>query len=321
MFWRRRQFNARNRHEYVLDVKLHQQQARAGAVRFAGKASLYLFGAAVVLLCIWQVGALVLDRLIYRNPTFALQTIDVRSDGALLPEAVLRWAGVKPGENLMALDLRRIKRDLELQPFVESVAIERVLPSTLRLRVTEREPVAVIYEVRPRPGGAGFDTLPLFLDRGGHVFPVPARQITVESQFTLVGQLPVLTGAAGIELRIGLPVFAPKVQSALRLLSLFDESEMASATDIRQMDLSAPEILLVTTGQGSRVTFATSLSPDMQLRRWRTIHELGLRNNKAIATLDLSITNHLPALWVEAGQAPAATPKSSKPIRTKKKNV
>jgi len=321
MFWKRNRSNARHRRDHVLDVKLHQQQAGAVAVRFAGRALTAVLGAALVLVVLWQAGAYALDALIYRNPAFALKTIDVHCSGALLPEVVVRWAGVKPGENLMGLDLRRIKRDLELQPIVDSVAVERVLPNILRLRVTEREAVAVIYDVRPRASGAGMAAEPFFLDPAGIVYPVPAPHITKEPLFPLVGQLPVLTGAAGVELRAGQPVFSPKLRSALRLLSLFDESEMASATDIRRVDLSAPEVLLVTTGQGSRVTFATTIPPDTQIRRWRTIHELGARNNKAIATLDLSVTNHLPALWVEASRAPAPTPKSSKPSRTKKKNV
>jgi len=289
--------------------------------RFAARALTGLVVAGVVLLALWRGGGLLLDRLLYSNPSFAVQAVEIRTDGALTDDVIRRWAGVKPGDNLMALDLRRVKRDLELQPFVEAAAIERALPSTLRIRVTEREAVAVIFEVRPRPGAPGFDTVPMFLDSGGHAFPVAAPHITTKPQSRVVAELPVLMGASGLELRIGRPVFAPNVQSALRLISMFDGSDMAAATDIRQVDVSAPEVLRVTTGQGSRVTFATTLPQDVQLRRWRAIHELGARNNKAIATLDLSITNHLPALWVEAGQVPAPSPKAAKPTRPRKKDV
>ncbi len=321
MLWNRKSRNSRHRHDYVLDARVREQQTRATLVRIAARGLTGLLVAGVVLFCLWRGGALILDRLLYFNPAFAVQTVEVRTGGVLTADAIRRWAGVKPGENLMALDLRRVKRDLELQPFVESAAVERVLPSTLRIRIVEREPVAVIYEVRARIGAAGFDTVPVFLDASGHAFPVPAAHITIEPQSRVVPQLPVLTGATGLELRVGRPVFSPNVQSALRLITMFDGSEMASATDIRQVDVSAPEVLRVTTGQGSRVTFATSLAPEVQLRRWRSIHELGVRNNKAIATLDLSITNHLPALWVEAGAVPAPSPKAAKPTRPKKNDV
>ena len=44
--------------------------------------------------------------------------------------------------NLFALDLSRVKRDLELVPAIESADVERILPHTLKICVTEREPIA-----------------------------------------------------------------------------------------------------------------------------------------------------------------------------------
>ena len=38
-------------------------------------------------------------------PTFAIQRIDVQTDGVIAPDQLRRWSGVKPGENLIALDL------------------------------------------------------------------------------------------------------------------------------------------------------------------------------------------------------------------------
>ena len=51
---------------------------------------------------------------------------DVQTDGVIAPDQLRRWARVKPGENLFALDLARVKRDLELVPLIESVSVERV---------------------------------------------------------------------------------------------------------------------------------------------------------------------------------------------------
>ena len=38
---------------------------------------------------------------------------------------------VRTGQNLMALDLTRVQRDLEIQPPIQFAAVERVLPHTL----------------------------------------------------------------------------------------------------------------------------------------------------------------------------------------------
>jgi hypothetical protein len=46
-----------------------------------------------------------------------------------------------------------------------------------------------------------------------------------------------------------------------------------------------------------------------------------MRSRKAILSLDLSISNNIPALWLEASQVPPGNPKNVKTLRAKKKNV
>jgi hypothetical protein len=43
--------------------------------------------------------------------------------------------------------------------------------------------------------------------------------------------------------------------------------------------------------------------------------------SKAIGTLDLAVTNNIPARWLEASAVPPAAPKSAKLLRLKKKHV
>jgi cell division septal protein FtsQ len=65
----------------------------------------------------------------------------------------MRWSGVREGENLLGLDLARVKRDLELVPLIRSAAVERVPPNTLRIRVSEREPLARV--LAPQAASSG----------------------------------------------------------------------------------------------------------------------------------------------------------------------
>ena len=58
---------------------------------------------------------------------------------------------------------------------------------------------------------------------------------------------------------------------------------------------------------------------DQQLLRWREIYEKGLHYNRAIASLDLAVTNNTPARWMEASlqPPPTVTPrKAPKPAKT-----
>src|ERR1051325_6166925 len=92
---------------------------------------------------------------VYKNPRLAIERIDIETDGVLSPEKIREWARVKKGDNLLSLDLSRLKRDLELHPLVESAAAEKILPRHLRISITERKPLAVVYLYRA--GAAGLD--------------------------------------------------------------------------------------------------------------------------------------------------------------------
>src|SRR5689334_6953262 len=168
MWFSRKRRNRRNSRVHVLDVKLRSDQLRSSRMRLAALTFGVLFGTVFALYLLWLTGAWVLDRLVYENRAFTIEKVDVQTDGVISTEQLRRWAGVRSGQNLLALDLARVKRDLELVPLVSSVSIERVLPRTLRIRVTEREAVAQINVLRSKPGAA-VEVATVHLDADGYV--------------------------------------------------------------------------------------------------------------------------------------------------------
>ncbi len=310
--------NRRGQRHGVLDVKLRSDQVRAGRVRVVSVLLAIFGGGALAFLLLWRGGQLVLDRFIYQNPSFAVQAIEVETDGVIAPEQLRKWSGVKSGDNLFALDLLRVKRDLEMVPLIRSAAVQRVLPNTLRLSIGEREPVAQVVTLRPRAGG-GFEKVAYHLDETGRVMQPLDRRLTTEPDGQANDWLPLITGVNGAELMSGRGLETPQALAALRLVAAFDHSPMMGLADIQRVDVSAPEVLQVRTGQGAEVVFGVA-DLDRQLRRWRLVHDLGLRNGRVLSALDLSISNNLPARWAEARPVPPASikPKTS---RYKKKNV
>jgi cell division septal protein FtsQ len=81
---------------------------------------------------------------------------------------------------------------------------------------------------------------------------------------------------------------------------------MFALADLRRVDVTS-SVLQVTTGQGSVVTFALG-DYDKQLRRWREIHERGLKSNQTIASVDLAVPNNIPVRWVEINSAAPGQP-------------
>jgi cell division protein FtsQ len=319
MWFNRKQKNKRNSRGHVLDVKLRSDQVRASRLRLAALAFGVVFGTTFGIYVLWRTGQWAMNRLVYENTAFAIQAVEAQTDGVISPDQIRRWANVKPGENLFALDLARVKRDLEMVPHVGFASVERVLPHTLRIRVSEREPAAQMNV--PRTNGRGVVEVAVFhIDPDGFVMlPLDPRQRTTPPGAS-DEPLPVLTGVGLHELQPGRRLDMPSVQAAMRLITEFAHSPMAGMVDLKRIDVGSPEVLVVTTGQGSEVTFGLS-DLDRQMRRWREIHDQGQRMGKSLASLDLAVSNSIPARWLQVSLGPVNSPKAPKPLRTKRRNV
>jgi cell division septal protein FtsQ len=310
---------SRERGVRLLDVKLRTRQTRAARVRWAAGTFFGIAIAALVCFGAWRGGQALLNRLIYESPSFTIENVDVQTDGVLAPEVIRRWAMVHRGQNLFALDLMKVKRDLEMRPVIEFAAVERILPHTLKIAVNEREPLALAKVAETRKGGGSQEVIYNFdqdgcvmrpLDAGWRMSPVPTNET-----------LPELIGVSANEVQPGRKVESPQVLAALALLSELNRSPMAGMADLLQINVAAPEVLEATTSQGAHITFSLDHF-GTQLRRWRQIHDSFQRWGKSIVSLDLSVSNNLPVQSVAIALTPPAAPvKIAKPLHGKKKNV
>jgi cell division septal protein FtsQ len=301
-------FKAKNRafeRRHVLDVKVARRQAVRHRVRVATLAAGVSLGTLFAIYLLWRVGDWSMNRFIYENKAFAIHEIDLRTDGIIAPEQLRRWAGVKQGMNLFALDLARVKRDIELVPAVESVAVERVLPHTLKIRVVERVPIAQIQNYVIDVNGVAMLPLELFQRS---LPPQPGEQY------------PVITGVSLNELRAGRAIESPQVRAALRFLTAFERSPMAPLVEVARVDVSAPDVLQIITAQQNEVTFRTT-DFEKQLNRWWLVHMRGQEQARQIASLDLSVGENIPLRWLESPAVPPAAPRPKKISPYKKKHV
>lgn len=303
----------------MLDVKLRSERVRATRMRLAVMAisipAFTLFG----FYLLWRTGEWALNRFVYENPDFAIRRVEVQTDGVIPAGLLRRWSGVQPGMNLIGLDLASVRRNLELEPMIRSVSIERILPRTLKICVTERRPIAQVNV--PRAGVGGGVVISVFqLGASGEVMrPLDPRQRVVPLSQMTNDRLPVITGIHVAQLQTGHGLTQPQAQTALKLIARFNHSPMAGLADMRRVDISSPGVIVVTTADGGKITFGPQ---DMgeQLRRWRAIYDLGRSRNLAIASLDLAVANNVPVRWMAAAAAPAAREKSTA-AQMRRKNV
>ena len=319
MWFRRKEKNRRADRIEVLDVRMRAVPTKKSRMR------LFRLGLAVGLVAVFSAyGTMALLRWFRIHPVldkeaFALNTIEVQTDGWVLAEQVRQWAGLRLGDDTLALDLTRIRRDLELVPQIESVAVERVLPHLLRLRVSERDPIAQVQALQPLSDGSVIAAV-FYLDPDGVVMPPLQAGQQSPAMTQALRSLPIIRGLNSAELRAGQSVSQPSARAALKFLSEFELSPMASLLDIKSIEVTQPEVLVVTTGQGNDITFGQG-NFETQLRRWQMVYDAGMKRGQMVASLDLSVSNNNPVLWQEASAVSTFKPRPTRVLHNHKRNV
>lgn len=136
-------------------AKVKVNKSRGGAVAGVGKASLIggLFArlctlvVACVALVAVSIGLLAGYRWLTTIDYFTIRDLQITGVSRMAREDVLAQAELKPGMNLLAVNMENVEAMLTKNPWIESAQVTRVLPDTLKIRVTEREPSYLVqYE-------------------------------------------------------------------------------------------------------------------------------------------------------------------------------
>ena len=296
-----RKKNKKTGQNNVLSVNVKSQQIRSERLRVLR--SFLIIGVTLMALLAtsWLGGSLALTRLVYENESFAVLDMDYRTDGIISESQLKDLGGVEMGDNLLSLDLLRIKRNIELTPRVKIASVERFLPDTLQVRVTERVPMAQIWIWQRDSDNEGqYDCIRLQVDESGHVMPPIVGQSVVFPQHQSEWSLPVI---AGIDLKTlrtlapGRPAGLPKLKAALEVIREYRKSAMVGEVDLRVVDLSQPQILRVTTGDGGQIDLSRNRL-QQQFNRWARIRAHGQKYGLSIEAMDLSVTNNVPVRWM-----------------------
>jgi cell division protein FtsQ len=310
--------NRRVPRDVNLDVRLSTDQVRSRRLRVTGRVLSIVFAFAAVVLTLWYGGKVGANHFLYENPAYTLKRVLVTTDGAMSPDLLRTWMNLKPSQNLYALDLARVDRDLKLIPWVKRVEIKRILPDTLVVRVLEREPVAQLVTAAAMPDGS-IQRLVYHVDATGWIMPEldNARRAL---PLAVAEVYPVITGLPLTDARVGRVLDQPSVRAALNLIREFDISPMAGMVELSEIDVSRPGLLRVLTSQRTEAFFDVDEVP-AQLRRWRAIYDTLAAYGKAASSVDLSISNNVPVRYVEASNIPNVPPRGNRPSRTRNRHV
>jgi cell division protein FtsQ len=117
-----------------------------------------------------------------RSALLDVDHVAVSGGSLVTPAEATTGARLRRGQPMVSVDIAAAERRLRRLPWVDTAAVERAFPNTVRIHLTER--VAVAAAARPSGGW-------VLLDRGGRVL---AERAAMTSR---AGELPQVIGAGG----------------------------------------------------------------------------------------------------------------------------
>lgn len=197
------------------------------------------------------------------NERFAVRTIEI--DGAVhTPRAALdRITGTYVGLNLFQIDISRVQNDLGGLGWVRRIDIEKKLPDTLRIKITEREPMAL----------ARFGEQLRYVDEEGNAFATLDPSVGD-------ADLPLISDASGSEL--------VRTVTLLRDLRARDRELYSRVSEVWPIP---PRGFALYDRQLAAVVYAND---DDIAAKWRNLYAvLGAENHPKIEYADLRFADRL----------------------------
>ncbi len=231
------------------------------------------------------------------NRTYAVGQFELITNGAITAPQVASVTGLRPDQNITALDLGQLRRQLLTLPQVRSADVERRIPNHLSIRLEERRPVAWLSCAAQ--GLREFDSHGLLLDEDGVVFPV---SVLLE-EYTA---LPVINCAALPPVTPGRTVGDPLVRQALELVTLMRRQNWIQPIVLEKIHLFNAYTMVAQTGSDALFTFHPEQLEKQIARLDAILRKVGTAGRR-VASVNLQLERNVPVTFSEA--APAGSPK------------
>ena len=232
-------------------------------------------------------------RLVFENPDYHVQTIELQTDGTLQREQVLKAAGLHEGANIFSVNLASVRDRIQQLPQADEVEVVRKLPGEIDIRVVERKPVAWITSETEINDPFTSDA----------AFLVGARGVLMKQKKLLPEYLglPLIVGCSSETLEAGKIVESPEVKTALELLRLTESTFLQMRFQIREIDVSKSYCLLVTDKNRSRVMFGLN-DLEGQLRRLQVFLDYCDNTKQELETVNLVAQRNIPGDVHQSGR-------------------
>lgn len=220
----------------------------------------------------------------FASPLLAVDDIRVVGGKHTTADDIARVARIQVGDNLLLISTGAIAQAAETLPWVKSADVDRIMPGTVRVRVTERVPAMVLSV------GAARWTI----DAAGRILAVGA-----------VGRdLAVVSATEAGDIEVGEVVTTPELVDALRAYR-----SLSRGVRNRVAGVIAPtrERISFSLDDGTLIRFGAAESLHAKNEVLDALLADIRRENRAVAYIDVRVPTS-PAVAPRAGVVPAPTP-------------
>ena len=200
-----------------------------------------------------------------RSPYFSVQKILVTHNHDYSSEEIIRIAGIKEGENIFRMPLADYRRRLTDQVNIRDVSLQRIFPATVRIKVVEREPCALV--------------------KYGKNYTIDFDGVILEGRKVRKGKrLPVI---AGLKIKQGELYPPTRRESCLALLRELNRKGIEKHLEIKRIDLSSSRLIVMRTEGNMEI----KLDPDDLSRDLQRLLVLAPRIRGRAQSVDLRYGN------------------------------
>lgn len=170
-------------------------------------------------------------RYLLSTPRFAIRTVLVEGQSRRSAADIAKEGGIAIGQNIFALDLDRARASLAADPWIESATITRTLPSTLHVKVVERDARAV----------ASIAGQLYLVTRDGE----PFKKVSGDDP----ADLPVITGISEDQVARDRPGVVLAMKRLLDVAADLDKAGITKRYPLQELHLEKDDTLVVTLGR------------------------------------------------------------------------
>lgn len=102
------------------------------------------FLAVPALVCILSLGAIYAHDAVVQSPFFLIESVEISGEKRVKRSEILTLAGLEAPRNIFRINCYTLEKRIATHPWIAEASVRRFLFSTLRISVTEEEPLAIV---------------------------------------------------------------------------------------------------------------------------------------------------------------------------------